>query len=195
MLKGFWLKNEQRACLLRQKANLPSVGRIDPLNIARLLGEVVIFDSFSELPLTSSSHLEHEVSALTVKIDGRVYVVQNDKHSPVRRRVSLMEEFAHILLGHIPSSVSLDPLELLRHRTYNTAQEKEAYALGAATLVPYTELRRLVLEDGTPLAEVASYYEVSYDLVAYRLKTTYVWRELKAADQLDKLLQPPAHPL
>lgn len=170
--------------MIRQKAGLSDVGRIDPRDVAKLAGEVEIFDSFSAFPLSSYA-MEREVSALTVKIDETYYIVENDKHPSVRRRASIMEEFAHILLRHKPSTVSLDALSLMQHRTYNMVQEKEAYALGAATLVPYAELRRLVFDGGMPFAEAADYYEVSGELISYRLKTTYVWRELKITGRLE----------
>ena len=63
-------------------------------------------------------------------------------------------------------------------REYNQADEEAAYAIGAAALVPYTALRRLMLS-GKSSQEIARHFEVSRELVEYRLKVTRLWASYK----------------
>lgn len=94
-----------------------------------------------------------------------------------------MEELVHIWLGHKPSTVSLNPFDLERHRTYNKSQESEAYGVAAAALVPYAELREQVLGASFSNEKIAEHFEVSPKLVQYRLQITYLWRHMKASNQ------------
>jgi hypothetical protein len=59
-------------------------------------------------------------------------------------------------------------------RDYNEAIEEEAYSTGAAALVPYTALKRMV-ESGKPIPEVARHFFVSRALVEYRIKVSRLW--------------------
>ena len=65
-------------------------------------------------------------------------VILNSMHNEVRKRATLMEEVCHFLLNHEPSTFSTYRGTELAFRNYNREQEKEAYFLGAAILVPYT---------------------------------------------------------
>lgn len=190
MLRGFAYQTEQRAQRLRELASLHPTAKIDPLDIGRLLEGIVLIRGFDELISRvgegmSCDALEAEVSALTVQIDETFYIIENQTHTSVRRRVSLMEEFSHIILGHEPSTVYLNPNALLAHRTFNDRQEREAYALGAATLVPYAGLKELLLQQSLTFAAIGEHYEVSEELIAYRAKVTLLWRHLKNAGLLE----------
>lgn len=190
MLKGFALQTERRAQKLRELAGLNPTGRINPLDIAKMIEGVVLVGGFDNVSAfvgreVQCNHLEEQLSALTVQIHKSYYVIENHTHTLERRRISLMEEFSHILLGHKPTTVSLTPNALLAHRTFNDKQEREAYALGAATLVPYDELRALLTKEKQGFDEVGEYYAVSRELIAYRAKVTLIWRGLKRAGLLD----------
>ena len=65
-------------------------------------------------------------------------------------------------------------------RDYNQADEEAAYAVGAAALVPYSALRRLVTE-GRNSTEIARHFRVSRQLAEYRIKVTHLWAEYKRA--------------
>ncbi|MHB1863515.1 MAG: ImmA/IrrE family metallo-endopeptidase [Gemmatimonadaceae bacterium] len=107
--------------------------------------------------------------------DGTEIVLYNDKQSLRRVRATLMEEFFHIRLEHPQSRIRVlaaDP----KHRTFNGLVEEEAYASGAAALVPYWGLRRMI-DSGSDVAEIARVFDVSRDLVDYRLKVTKLYNQ------------------
>jgi Zn-dependent peptidase ImmA (M78 family) len=106
--------------------------------------------------------------------DGRVLVLYNDAHPITRIRATLMEEYFHIVLGHQPSEIRLLS-GANGHRTHDKNTESEAYGSGAAALVPYRPLRAMH-GDGVSPAKIAAHFEVSRDLVYYRLKVTRLLR-------------------
>jgi hypothetical protein len=65
-------------------------------------------------------------------------------------------------------------------RDYNKSDEEEAYAVGAAALVPYAALRRLVFA-GRTAQEIARRFRVSTPLAEYRIKVTHLWATYKGA--------------
>jgi Zn-dependent peptidase ImmA (M78 family) len=96
----------------------------------------------------------------------------------LRTNATLMEEISHVFLGHQPSRlkvVAQDERGRTLSRDYRKADEEEAYAVGAAALVPFSALRRAVL-NGQASDEIARYFKVSRDLVEYRLKVTRLWQ-------------------
>ena len=64
------------------------------------------------------------------------------------------------------------------NRDYRKADEEEAYGVGAAALVPYASLKRLLLQ-GKTSRDIAAHFRVSRELVDYRMKVTHLWREYK----------------
>jgi hypothetical protein len=64
-------------------------------------------------------------------------------------------------------------------RDYNKSNEEAAYAIGAAALVPYAALRKLVF-DGRTADQIARRFGVSRQLVEYRIKVTHLWSAYKA---------------
>ena len=67
------------------------------------------------------------------------------------------------------------------NRDYRKADEEEAYAVGAAALVPYASLKRMLLQGKT--AREIYYTFASVELVEYRMKVTHLWREFKENNQ------------
>jgi hypothetical protein len=53
------------------------------------------------------------------------------------------------------------------NRDYRKADEEEAYAVGAAALVPYASLKRMLLQ-GRTSTEIGLHFHVSTELVEYR---------------------------
>ncbi len=121
----------------------------------------------------------HAWSALALPLgDGRVHVVYNDAHSRRRNRVSLMEEFFHLRLGHPPTSIRWyngdGP-----NRSYNSRVESEAYGSAAAALIPYKSLRSMVVV-GDDCRAIAEHFRVSEPLVVYRCKRARLYRQLRS---------------
>jgi hypothetical protein len=114
-----------------------------------------------------------EWSGAAIPMKDGVLVVYNDAHPHTRIRATLMEEYFHLRLGHPPSIVRVY-VEAGARRSYDATVESDAYASGAATLVPYVALRKAI-ERGEPVASIGRSLEVSPALVEYRLKVTKLW--------------------
>ena len=108
-------------------------------------------------------------------------VILNPKHGRQRNNATLMEEVCHVFLGHRANRLAV-VVQNKEGRTvardYNEADEEAAYAVGAAALVPFTALLRL-LRQGKTSTEIARHFSVSRDLVEYRLKVSRLWSEYK----------------
>jgi hypothetical protein len=87
-----------------------------------------------------------------------------------------MEEVCHIFLGHLPNRVGAASLGSgFSFRDYDQADEEEAYAVGAAALVPY-HILRTAINRRLGIREIAQWCGVSNRLVEYRLKVSKLWR-------------------
>lgn len=113
--------------------------------------------------------------------DGRKLIILNPTHSKSRQNATLMEEISHVFLGHKPSRLAVKTKTRdgqIRARDYHQDIEEEAYGTGAAALVPYTGLKRLISE-GKTSAEIARRFDVSRQLVEYRIKVSRLWDDYK----------------
>lgn len=84
--------------------------------------------------------------------------------------MTLMEEISHIHMDHVPSGVSYD-VAGVRFRDYHGDQEKEAYGIGSAALLPWQTFLP-ALKAGKSIEELSEMYDVTTDLVKYRIKIT-----------------------
>ncbi|HEY0657948.1 MAG TPA: ImmA/IrrE family metallo-endopeptidase [Pyrinomonadaceae bacterium] len=113
--------------------------------------------------------------------DGKKLIILNPTHGENRQNATLMEEICHVFLGHKPSRLAIESYNKqgkVIARDYNAEIEEEAYSVGAAALVPYAALRRFV-EQGKTSREIARHFNVSRDLVEYRMKVSRLWEEYK----------------
>ncbi len=109
-------------------------------------------------------------------------VILNPKHGRQRNNATLMEEVCHVFLGHKANRLSIvaqNKQGKTVARDYNEDDEEAAYAVGAAALVPFGALRRFVLAGQTSV-EVARRFNVSRELVEYRIKVSRLWSEYRA---------------
>jgi Zn-dependent peptidase ImmA (M78 family) len=109
-------------------------------------------------------------------------VILNPTHGTQRNNATLMEEVCHVFLGHKANRLAIvaqDKHGKTVSRDYNDEDEEAAYAVGAAALVPYAALRRFVLQ-GKTSREIAQHFNVSRDLVEYRMKVSRLWQDYKA---------------
>ena len=184
---------ELRALGLRDFAGVKGEQPLDPFALAefaRLL--VVDFDSIEGLSPESRTHLlsdaanEWSGGACARPLpNGWKLVILNPAHGQQRNRATLMEEVAHVFLGHTPNRLAIiskkpDLSQDTAARDYNHDDEEAAYAVGAAALVPYAALRRFVIR-GRNAAQIAQHFRVSRQLVEYRIKVTHLWAEYKRA--------------
>jgi transcriptional regulator with XRE-family HTH domain len=118
-----------------------------------------------------------EWSAMSVPLDADCEtwsVLLNDCHTVERQRVTILEEFWHILLGHKLTKVAR--VAEAYGRTYDKAEEHDAYFLASATLLPRKAIMKSV-EKGQSTADIAKVFGTSPELVDYRIKRLGVWRE------------------
>lgn len=114
-------------------------------------------------------------SGMTIPCDGGFIVVMNETHAKTRQNATLMEEYFHIVLGHKPYHVGICPESGVIRREFERTLEVEAYHSAAAALVPYAAMREMV-KDGAGARDVALHFEVSEELVTFRLKTCKLFR-------------------
>lgn len=183
--------HELRARGLREFAGLRRDDqRLDPFRLAKYAKLLVVpFDEIA--PQLSESALAQLIgegknswsggAASKRLADGRKLIILNPTHGRNRHNATLMEEICHVFLGHKPSRLAIsgcDKSGKSRARDYNAGIEEEAYATGAAALVPYTALKRFVVA-GKTSAEIARHFQVSRALVEYRIKISRLWDAYK----------------
>ena len=179
--------HEVRARALREFAGLRRDDqRLDPFKLAQYAKLFVAsFDQIEPLlteetraHLTGSGKDAWSGGAASHTLpDGKKLIILNPTHGRNRQNATLMEEICHVFLGHKPSRLSVERRD--KHgriiaRDYNESIEEEAYGTGAAALVPYTALRRMV-ESGRSSREIARHFYVSPALVEYRIKVSRLW--------------------
>jgi len=106
--------------------------------------------------------------------DGTRICILNSGHNARRMKTTLMEEIAHIHLQHSPTGLvrSVDGLCM---RSYDKAQEEEAFGVGAAALIPWNALFPAI-NKGATIEELAERYELSDELVRYRIQITGAYK-------------------
>jgi hypothetical protein len=174
---------EGKATELRCYLKLSDDEPLDPFALFRIMPDIVVIGS-AELAI--SCPLQYEAlqphrgawSAAAYREDGGKWLVlYNSAHARTRTNVSLLEELAHIYLGHQPSNVFVDEKGMCR-RTYAKSKEKEAYGVAAATLVPFAALVRRITR-GLKMAEIGEYFGASESLIKYRVQTTQAQERAK----------------
>jgi Zn-dependent peptidase ImmA (M78 family) len=179
--------HEIRAQGLREFAGLRSdEERLDPFSLARYAKLLVV--AFEDVEKLLSEATVKELlgpskekwsggAASRVLPNGSKLIVLNPTHHKNRHSATLMEEICHVFLGHKPSRLAIERRD--KHgnivaRDYNAAIEEEAYATGAAALVPYSGLKTMIAR-GKTAAQMARHYGVSRALVEYRIKISRLW--------------------
>ena len=182
---------EIRAMALREFAGLDQVDeKLNPFDLARYAKLLVASFEQIEPFLTdeTKAHLLKEgrdkwsggACSQTLP-DGRKLIILNPTHGENRQNATLMEEICHVFLGHKPSRLAVKNVS--KHgkpiaREYQEAVEEEAYSVGAAALVPYAALRTMI-NQGKTSREIARHFNVSRELVEYRMKVSRLWEEYK----------------
>jgi hypothetical protein len=182
-----WRNFELKALGLRDFARVRIDLPLNPFNLARFANLIVLsFDQVKELSKTTREHLlgpaaEKWSGGACTLPNGMKLVILNPTHGRARTNATLMEEICHVFLGHEPNRLSVvvkDENGKVMSRDYKKADEEEAYGVGAACLVPYAALKRL-LSKGRTSTEIARHFRVSRELVEYRMKVTRLWRTYK----------------
>lgn len=182
--------NEIRALALREFAGLRfDDERLDPFALAKYAKLfVATFEAIEGLSEATKKHLLEggkdlwSGGAASAKLpNGQRLIILNPTHGKNRHNATLMEEICHVFLGHKPSRLAVKNTNRQGQaiaRDYNHAIEEEAYGTGAAALVPYTALKRMVGQ-GMTSADIARHFNVSRALVEYRIKVSKLWDAYK----------------
>ena len=155
-----------------------------PLESMKLDVEGVCIYEFSKTKCLEASlvrklrtEMSDEWSAMSVPLDelgDRWAVLLNDDHKKERQRVTILEEYWHILLGHKLTKIAR--IAEAYGRTYDQSEEHDAYFLAAASLLPKTALEKAVKQKQSS-AVIAQKFGTSAELVDYRIKRLGLWRE------------------
>jgi len=184
-------KFEIRAKALRDFARLNSDDeRLNPFELAHYAKLLVVTFAQIEPLLTEETKLQligdgknsWSGGACSQPLpDGRKLIVLNPTHGANRQNATLMEEISHVFLGHKPSKLAVTTYNKEGKpiaREYQAEVEEEAYSVGAAALVPFSALRRMV-NQGKTSKEISRHFNVSRDLVEYRMKVSRLWEIYK----------------
>src|ERR671921_142552 len=181
---------EVRALGLRDFAGLRREDEaLDPFELAYFARLMVInFDEIAGLSEQTREHLlgvgVNDWSGGTSSKalpNGWRLIILNPKHGKARNNATLMEEVCHVFLGHKANRLAIvaeNKQGKTVARDYNEEDEEAAYAVGAAALVPFAALSRFVSK-GKTSREIAQHFNVSRDLVEYRMKVSRLWAEYK----------------
>lgn len=181
--------HEIRAQGLREFAGLQRDDqRLDPFALAR--SAKLLVARFEDIePLLTQETLSHlkgagrdlwSGGAASHRLpNGQKLIILNPTHGRNRQHATLMEEVCHVFLGHKPSRLAISQKNKQGQtiaRDYNQSIEEEAYATGAAALVPYSALKRMIDRNMTS-QQIARHFGVSRALVEYRIKISLLWKE------------------
>lgn len=182
-----WRNFELKAIALRDFARVRSDVSLNPFELAQFANLMVVeFEQLKGLSERARQHLlgpasESWSGGACSLPDGMKLVILNPNHGAARTKATLMEEICHVFLAHQPNRLSVvtkDERGKVMNRDYRKTDEEEAYGVGAAALVPYAALKRLLLQ-GKTSREIGQHFRVSRELVEYRMKVTHLWREFK----------------
>lgn len=146
----------------------------DPWQLAPKVGLRVVKCTFVGLTKDESEYMQslrgdHWSGGFvpTILPDGTYLCMLNPDQSRRRQRITLMEEIAHLFLGHSPTVLSMSGQS--RYRDFDKKQEQEAYGVGAAVLLPW-RLFFPMLNGGDDFDKLSEAFDVTRELVQYRIK-------------------------
>lgn len=181
MRRGFKAEAERLAARVRREMGKRATEHVDAVELARHAGaEIRCADELTSLAkLQRLEELQAGAfSACTFTIGDRHVVVYSPLATSGRTQSDIAHEVAHILLTHAVKSV--EAIGGVSFFTCDADEEQEANWLAGCLLLP----RPLLLQAarrGLGAAAIASEYNVSEPMAAFRLRTTGVERQLAAS--------------
>jgi hypothetical protein len=162
---------EREAAALRWRLGLGPLDRLDPLELAAAVPALVFTpEEFGdELLARRLRQVPWDGLSFTIPGAPALIVIMNPDRPATRRTATLLEELAHALLRHRPSTIGPDPRSGVLRRSYDAAQEREAFELGAALLLP-RELVAAELRARRSVAAIARRHRCSEALVLFRIR-------------------------
>ena len=185
---------DNEAAKIRKGYNFSYTNPLNPFVLAHSLGIKVIEPN--DISGVSSEDLEvlrsigADWSGLSFSLpDGRAIVILNPFHDQTRKNITLMEEICHSIFNHkAKTKVRLLGFQKMNFLEFSKREEKEAYHIGAAVLVPYKALDLLVKKHKN-IKEIGSHFGVSPELVKMRLQVTNLLKLYKAMQNVREVLE------
>lgn len=168
--RGFVKEANEYAAEFRTELNLLPTDPICPFLLCEYLEiPVTGLSKHPSIPPNVKSYFslqgQNDFSATTL-VDGIFKeIIHNDYHHPNRQNSNVVHELAHVLLGHEPRPPMLED----GCRNIDKNIEHEANELGWIILVPKNVAMR-ALEGFVSLGDAARYYNVSLQLMTYRVR-------------------------
>jgi hypothetical protein len=178
---------ERQAAQVRVELGVSQFDVLDPERLVNHVGADVLALGdlvFDEQQLARVRAIAFDGATLVDPAGDRALILLNCGRPPRRRTATLMEELAHLLLRHRPSRIERDARLGIWRRSFDRAQEYEAYDLGAALLLPKERIQRDVKERECLLGEIAQEHGCSNELVAYRVRRMRLWDRYQSYAQL-----------
>ncbi|MFP8962595.1 ImmA/IrrE family metallo-endopeptidase [Streptomyces nanhaiensis] len=170
-----WTQALMREVAQEERAGL-GLGPTEPLDPYALAEEhgisVYTLDSLRDFEMNGEAFSHFTLrrasawSAALVPLGTARVIIENESHSPVRRRSNIAHELGHYLLEHSFNDVILGEDH---KRQFNTEQEKQATFMAGELLVPLTAVERMAF-DGWDNARVAAAYGVSEQFAQMQMK-------------------------
>jgi hypothetical protein len=182
--RGFKAWCEETALNVRQHQGLPATAPLSPHLLASELRVAVVQPSdLKDLSADVCRRLlgKHSDCWSAMTIPGkRPLIVYNPAHSAARQNSDLMHELAHVLLGHKPTRVFIDPHTGLALRTHDKEQEEEASWLAGSLMLPREVLLHIKANSISDEAACRQ-YGVSAKMLTYRMNVSGVNIQQKRA--------------
>lgn len=170
---------ERTAAGIRQRVGLDQLTVLDPDLLIDDLGVEVfhLHDLIpnNELALRRARRIDFDGAASSHPASGEPLIIINCGKPLRRRMATLLEELSHLLLNHKPCRIDRDPELGIVRRSFDRAQENEAYDLGAALLLPKERVQLDIKDRRLLVGAIADAHGCSEQLVAYRIKRMRLW--------------------
>lgn len=178
-----WTQQRMREVANEEREEL-GLGPHDPLDPYKLCAahgiEVYPLTDFQQFPGAVAHFGERRTrawSAALVPIGSARIIIENDCHSPVRRRSSIAHELGHHLLEHAFESVVLGEDH---QRQFDATQEKQAQFLSGELLIPLRAAERMAFDELDNPA-VSARYGVSEQFAQMQMRGQRVRAQRAAA--------------
>jgi Zn-dependent peptidase ImmA (M78 family) len=168
---------ERTAAAVRRKLKLDQLETLSPWHLADAIPAHIFYpEDFGDDQLAQRLRgVNWDGFAFCVDGDPTLLILLNPHRPKTRQTATLMEELSHHLLRHKPCAIAPNPQTGFPERSYDAAQEAEAYDLGAAILLPKERIQRDVGETRSA-TEIAVAHGCSEELAVYRIKRMRLWQ-------------------
>jgi hypothetical protein len=175
---------EREAAAIRWRLGLGPLDRLDPQALAAAVPAHVFRpeDFGDEMLVRRLRQVPWDGLSFRLPGDTALVVVLNPERPATRRTATLLEEIAHALLDHEPTRLERDPATGVLRRSFDAAQEREAFELGATLLLP-RELLAAELRARRPVSSIARRHGCSEALVLFRIRRLGLSRRYDAYAQ------------